>query len=239
MTGRVHSIETMGAVDGPGLRFVLFLQGCPLRCRYCHNPDTWDPRGGRETESSAVLAEVKKYRHYFGRQGGVTVSGGEPLAQLDFLLELFAQLRAEGIHTALDTSGALYEESDERYTRLLSLTDLVLLDIKHIDPEVCRRLTGRDNRAELAFARRCAREGVPLWIRQVLLPGWTDGEDDLLATRRFLDGLGSAVRRREVLPYHTMGKEKYKRLGIPYPLEGVPVPGADDILRAKQDLGAE
>lgn len=235
MTGKIHSFETLGAVDGPGLRFVLFLQGCSLRCRYCHNPDTWDCHGGRTVTVEDMAAEIAKYRNYFGRRGGMTASGGEPLLQLDFLCALFGRLKTMGIHTAIDTSGAEYNPDDPRYAELLRVTDLVLLDIKHIDDGECRRLTGRGNAATLAFAERLSQEGIPMWIRQVLVPGWTDGDENLRATRRWIDGL-STVERVEVLPYHTLGRKKYETLGIPYPLGDTPVPDAETIRRAETIL---
>ncbi len=235
MTGKIHSYETLGAVDGPGVRFVLFMQGCRLRCRYCHNPDTWDCGKGRTVTAEEIVNEVKKYKYYFGRRGGFTASGGEPLLQLDFLIELFERLKAENIHTAIDTSGAEYNPDDKRYDKLLTLTDLVLLDIKQIDDGICKKLTGRGNSATLAFANRLSDEGIPIWIRQVLVPGWTDGDDTLQATRREIDRL-STVKRVEVLPYHTMGKKKYETLGIPYPLEMTPIPDAVSIRRAESIL---
>ena len=235
MNGRIHSFETLGAVDGPGLRFVLFLQGCGLRCRYCHNPDTWDCCGGQTVTAADMASEIAKYRNYFGKQGGLTASGGEPLLQPEFLCELFGRLKAMGISTAIDTSGAEYRPDDPRYSDLLRVTDLVLLDIKHIDDSACRRLTGRGNAATLAFADRLSREGIPMWIRQVLVPGWTDSEDTLRATRRWIDGL-STVERVEVLPYHTLGRQKYETLGIPYPLGDTPTPDADAVRRAETIL---
>lgn len=235
MTGKLHSFETLGAVDGPGLRFVLFLQGCSLRCRYCHNPDTWDCNGGRTVTVEDMAAEIAKYRNYFGRRGGMTASGGEPLLQLDFLCALFGRLKTMGIHTAIDTSGVEYDPEDPRYTELLRVTDLVLLDIKHIDDGECRRLTGRGNAATLAFAERLSQEGIPMWIRQVLVPGWTDRDEDLRATRRWIDGL-STVERVEVLPYHTLGRQKYEALNLPYPLGDTPMPDAETIRRAEMIL---
>lgn len=235
MMGRIHSYETLGAADGPGLRFVLFLQGCGLRCRYCHNPDTWNVCGGEEMSAQDVANEVARYRGYFGKRGGFTASGGEPLLQLDFLCELFERLKKMRISTALDTSGAPYRTEDRRYDTLLRVTDLVLLDIKHIDDATCRRLTGQGNAATLAFAERLSREGIPMWIRQVLVPDWTDREEDLQKTRQWIDGL-STVERVEVLPYHTLGRGKYEKLRIPYPLEGIPTPDTDAVRRAETIL---
>lgn len=235
LTGRIHSFETLGATDGPGLRFVLFLQGCGLRCRYCHNPDTWDACGGSSVTAEEIAHEVARYRSYFGRRGGFTASGGEPLLQLDFLCELLERLHADGIRTAIDTSGADYDPNDPRYERLLRSVDLVLLDIKQIDDAACRRLTGRGNAGTLAFARRLSDGGIPMWIRQVLVPGLTDSEETLRQTRQWIDSL-RGVERVEVLPYHTLGKQKYERLGIPYPLGDTPVPSAEDVKRAERIL---
>lgn len=238
VTGRIHSRETLGAVDGPGLRYVLFLQGCGLRCRYCHNPDTWQRDGGQTATVTQIADDVLRYRRYFGRAGGITVSGGEPLLQPEFVTALFTRLRDAGIHTALDTAGAPYRADDARYDALLAVTDLVLLDIKHIDDGACRALTGQGNAATLALAERLSAAGIPLWIRYVLVPGLTDGEDDLRRTRQYLDGLRS-LARVEVLPYHTLGCAKYERLGIPYPLTGVPTPTATEVARATHLLGAD
>lgn len=235
MTGKIHSYETLGAVDGPGLRFVLFLQGCRLRCRYCHNPDTWDLCGGYRATAAEIAGQVLKYRNYFGKHGGITVSGGEPLLQLDFLIELFGLLRTEGISTAIDTSGAEYDASDPAYDRLLPLTDLVLLDIKHIDAGACQALTGKDNAATLAFAERLSQEQIPVWIRQVLVPGVTDDPAALRETRCWIDTLNN-VERVEVLPYHTLGVKKYESLGIPYAFEGVSPPTADAVEQARKIL---
>ena len=235
MLGRIHSCETLGGADGPGLRYVLFMQGCPLRCLYCHNPDTWDIRGGREVTDTEAAAEIIRYKRYFGRRGGVTVSGGEPLIQAEFVASLFSLLKKENIHTALDTSGAVYRENLPGIDALLSRTDLVLLDIKHIDTEGATRLTGRGNDGTLALAQRLSRDGIPVWIRQVLLPGVTDTEEYLTRTREFIDRLGN-VGRVEVLPYHTLGRVKYEKLGIEYPLGDLPVPDAESVKRAKQIL---
>lgn len=235
MVGRVHSYESFGTVDGPGIRFVVFLQGCPMRCRYCHNPDTWDTRGGREVTAEEVAREVLKYRNYFADRGGVTLSGGEPLLQLDFVLELFSILKKKGIRTCLDTSGICFSEEDARYERLAALTDLVLLDIKHIDDAAHRALTGQSNKNPLAFARFLDERGVKMWIRHVLVPGITDDDGALRELRAFLDTLTN-VDRVEVLPYHTMGVQKYRKLGIPYPLEGVQPPARERVENAGRIL---
>lgn len=236
VSGKIHSVETLGAADGPGLRFVLFLQGCGLRCKYCHNPDTWAACNAERTATAEDIAnEIIGYKNYFGKKGGVTVSGGEPLLQLDFLTELFKILKQNGIHTAIDTSGAPYNEYDPRYKELLALTDLVILDIKHIDDLKCRELTGTGNIATKKFAKTLSDNGVAMWIRQVLVPGLTDNENDLKRTREWINTL-KTVERVEVLPYHTLGKPKYEQLGLSYPLGDTPIPTREQIDKAKAIL---
>lgn len=236
VSGKIHSVETLGAADGPGLRFVLFLQGCGLRCKYCHNPDTWAACNAERTATAEDIAnEIIRYKNYFGKKGGVTVSGGEPLLQLDFLTELFKILKQNGIHTAIDTSGAPYNEYDPRYKELLALTDLVILDIKHINDLKCRELTGTGNIATKKFAKTLSDNGVAMWIRQVLVPGLTDDENDLKRTREWINTL-KTVERVEVLPYHTLGKPKYEQLGLSYPLGDTPIPTREQIDKAKAIL---
>lgn len=241
MLGRIHSFESFGTVDGPGIRFVVFMQGCPLRCKYCHNPDTWNLSGGTQYTAEQVAQNALRYKKYWRGGGGVTVSGGEPLLQIEFVIELFGILKKEGVHCAVDTSGMTFNpesaQSVEKHTALIGVADLFLLDIKHIDPQGCRRLTGFDNKNELAFAKFLSENGKDIWIRQVLVPGITDGEEYLNRTREFIDTL-STVRRVEVLPYHTMGEVKYKNLGIDYPLAGVKPPEKEIVERAKAILGA-
>lgn len=238
MTGHIHSFESFGTVDGPGIRFVVFLQGCPLRCKYCHNPDTWEG-GGQAYTAESVAQRALRFRNYFGTNGGVTVTGGEPLLQIDFVTELFTILKAQGIHTCVDTSGFTFRKDDpisvEKHEKLLKVTDLVLLDIKHIDDEACRALTGQSNQNTLAFARFLSDRHIPIWIRQVLVPGITDNEDSLKQTKAFVDTLQS-VEKIEVLPYHTMGVVKYEKLGIPYPLQGVPTPTKESVEKAREIL---
>ena len=237
MVGRIHSYESFGTVDGPGIRFVVFMQGCPMRCRYCHNPDTWNADGGKEMRADEVAREVLKYKSYFAGNGGVTVSGGEPLLQLGFVLELFSVLKQKGVHTCFDTSGICFSEGDERYVRLAQLTDLVLLDIKHIDDTAHKFITGRNNAPVLAFAKFLSERGVRMWVRHVLVPGLTDDDGALGKLRAFLDGLNN-VDRVEVLPYHTMGVAKYRKLGVSYPLEGVAPPSPERVENAKRILRA-
>ncbi len=223
MTGYVHSVESFGTVDGPGVRMVVFLQGCPMRCLYCHNPDTWDVKKGTPTEASELIARYQKNKAFYSK-GGLTVTGGEPLVQPEFLTELFTLAKEKGIHTCLDTSAATYlPESDKQAAlmeRLLAKTDLVLLDIKHIDPEKHRKLTGMDNTRVLKFAQLLDEKGIPMWIRHTIVAGYTDDPKELRALGRFIGSL-RMVKALDVLPYHTMGVNKYKELGMEYPLEGV------------------
>lgn len=241
MTGHIHSFESFGTVDGPGIRFVVFLQGCPLRCQYCHNPDTWGA-GGTEYSVEDVAERALRYRNYFGDKGGVTVTGGEPLAQIDFVIELFKALKAKGVHTCVDTSGFTFnpdsETSVQKHTELLEVADLFLLDIKHIDDEACKKLTGQSNAHTLAFAKFLSEHKKPMWIRQVLVPGITDGEGSLRRTRAFIETLDT-VEKIEVLPYHSMGEVKYQKLGIEYPLKGLEPPAKESVAQARKILRGE
>ena len=239
MTGRIHSFESFGTVDGPGISFVVFLQGCPLRCQYCHNPDTWSGEGGTKYTVDEVVARALRYKNYFGEKGGVTVTGGEPLLQIDFVIELFKALKERGVHTCVDTSGITFNPDSEisvkKHEELLAVADLFLLDIKHIDDEKCKALTGQGNAHTLAFAKFLSENNKPTWIRQVLVPDLTDADESLQKTRAFIDGLQS-VEKVEVLPYHTMGEVKYEKLGIPYPLKGVSSPTKERVQNAKRIL---
>ena len=239
MIGRIHSFESFGTVDGPGIRYVVFLQGCPLRCQYCHNPDTWG-NGGKEYDAETVARQALRYKNYFGPNGGVTVTGGEPLLQIDFIIELFKILKGQGIHTCIDTSGWTFnvdnEESVEKHKALLAVTDLFLLDIKHIDDEKHRVLTGQSNRNTLAFAKFLSDNKKPTWIRHVLVPGITDSNEQLETLKAFIDTL-SSVEKVEVLPYHTMGTVKYEKLGMEYPLKDLAAPTKESVAKAKQILG--
>ena len=241
MTGRIHSYESFGTVDGPGIRFVIFFQGCTMRCKYCHNPDTWEGKAGRKVTAEEAVREALKYKSYFGAKGGVTATGGEPMLQLPFLTELFSLLKEKGIHTCLDTSAAPFpaEEDADRsaFDELLKVTDLVLLDIKHIDEEAHRALTGRSGAHAKAFARYLSERGKPIWIRHVLVPGITDDDGALHRLKAFLDTL-KTVEKVEVLPYHTLGIAKYRSLGIAYPLEGVRPPEKERIKNAREILCA-
>lgn len=218
--GMIHSIESFGTVDGPGIRLVVFMQGCPMRCIYCHNPDTWKTDGGKPMEPSEIIAEYKKNRAFYTK-GGITLTGGEPLLQAEFAAELFALAKENGIHTALDTSGITFNDKNrERIDKVLDSTDLVMLDVKHINTEKHKALTGTGNENVLSFARHLAERNIPLWVRHVVIEGYTDDPEELSALGRFIGGLKS-LKALDVLPYHTLGKAKYKELGIPYPLEGV------------------
>ncbi len=237
MTGRVHSFESFGTVDGPGIRFVVFLQGCPLRCQYCHNPDTWGA-GGTEYAAEDVAKRVLRYKNYFSNGGGVTVSGGEPLLQKEFVTELFTLLKAQGVNTCLDTSGITFTpEKQADFLPLLAVTDLVMLDIKHIDNAHHKELTGLPNDNALAFAKFLSERGKRTWIRHVLVPNKTDDDEYLKALSTFIDTL-STVERVEVLPYHTMGEVKYEKLGYDYPLKGTVPPTKERVENAKAILKA-
>lgn len=235
--GRIHSFESFGAVDGPGIRFVIFMQGCMLKCKYCQNRDTWDKEGGREYTVDEIIKKVKREKPFIeASNGGVTVSGGEPLLQADFILELFKELKKEDIHTAIDTSGGV--KLNKTIKELLKYTNLVILDIKHIDEKKCIELTGRTNKDELEFARYCSDNNVNLWIRQVLIPNYTNNELDLQKTKEFIDLL-KTVKKIEILPYHNLGKFKWENLGFKYPLDGVRSPTEEEIKKAKKILNIE
>lgn len=238
MEGNIHSFESFGTVDGPGIRYVVFMQGCPMRCKYCHNPDTWQVGAGKKYTAEAVFKEILKYKNYI-KSGGVTVSGGEPLLQAEFITELFRLLKAEGIHTALDTSGVTFDkdnpQSVEKHLSVLRYTDLVLLDIKHIDEDEHKALTGFSNKRTLDFAQFLSENGKKMWIRHVLVPDITDKDEYLQKLKQFISGL-KTVERVEVLPYHTMGEVKYEKLGLPYPLKGVQPPAKQRIENARKIL---
>lgn len=231
---KIHSIESFGTVDGPGIRFVLFLQGCHLKCKYCHNRDTWDINNGQYKSLDDIFEKIMRYKNYIHPNGGVTVTGGEPLLQVKFLIELFEKLKKENIHTCIDTSGMVSLTDDIKH--LLSLTDLVLLDIKHINTEKCEELVGFNNEKELAFARYLSDNGIHMWIRQVLIPGYTDDENDLIKLKDFISEL-KTVDKTEILPYHDMGRYKWKKLGLNYELENVRPANDEDIKKAKNILG--
>ena len=242
MNGNIHSFESFGTVDGPGIRFVVFLMGCHLRCGYCHNPDTWDFKENEIHSAEDVAKMALRYKNYFGDKGGVTVTGGEPLCQIDFVIELFKILKQKGINTCVDTSGYEFDyknpEVVSKYEELIKYVDLFLLDIKHIDDPMCLKLTGKSNDNELHFAKWLSANGKHMWIRQVLVPGWTDNKDALQRTRDFIDSLDT-VDKVEVLPYHTLGKMKYDNMGITYRFKDVVSPTAETVEMAKNILGVD
>lgn len=236
MVGHVHSIESFGTVDGPGVRLVVFLQGCPMRCKYCHNPDTWNMTGGTEMTVSQIMALYEKNRGFYSR-GGITVTGGDPLVQIEFVTELFSAAAHRGIHTCLDTSGITFHpdrpEVIERFDKLMSVTDLVMLDIKHIDPQGHKELTGQPLEPILAFARYLDDKAVLVWIRHVVVPGITYDQNELYKLGRFIGTLHN-VKALDVLPYHDMGKIKYENLGIDYPLKDTKPLGKQEAVAARQ-----
>lgn len=235
MDGLIHSLESFGTVDGPGVRFVVFCQGCPMRCQYCHNPDTWAIGKGTRMSPEAIMAEFLKNRVFY-QNGGITITGGEPLLQIDFLLDLFRLAKKEQVHTCIDTSGITYHPEASEYNRkldeLMTLTDLIMLDIKHIDQEAHYKLTGQDNTGILAFAKYLDAKNVPIMIRHVLVPGITSDPMHLKELGRFMAGL-SNVKSLDVLPYHVLGVRKYTELGIEYPLAGVAAATKEEALKAR------
>ena len=236
--GFVHSVESFGSVDGPGIRFLIFLQGCPMRCQFCHNPDSWKTGIGEERTADELLDQAERFRAYWGDNGGITVSGGEALLQIDFLLELFEKAKQRGIGTCLDTSAQLFTRKSpffEKFERLMELTDTVLLDIKHIDDEEHRKLTRHSNANILDCARYLSEIDKPVWIRHVLIPGITDKDEYLVRLRDFLSTLHN-IESIEVLPYHTLGVYKYEKLGIDYRLKDVQPPVAERVANANDIL---
>lgn len=233
--GYVHSIESCGTVDGPGLRYVIFLQGCPMRCLYCHNPDTWEPNIGNQMSVDEVLDGFYSNLPFY-RNGGVTVTGGEPMMQMDFLIELFTKLHNDNVHTCIDSSGIMFQPKNpafmEKLETLLSVTDLILLDIKHIDSKQHQKLTSHSNERILAFARYLDEKNIPVWIRHVIVPGITLYQDYLERLGTFIGSLGN-VKALDVLPYHSMGKVKYENLKMDYPLKDTKEATKEEAVAAK------
>lgn len=231
ITGRIHSIESMGLVDGPGIRVVVFFQGCALRCKYCHNPDTWASEGGEEYTAEKLVNKISRFKTYFDRSGGgVTLSGGDPLRQPDFLIEVLKLCKEKGISTCVDTAGYGFGKYDE----ILKYTDLVLFDIKDITREGYKNITQRDMDESLNFLEATKRNGTKMWIRHVVVPGITDGEEHIKALKEFIKGIPN-VEKVELLPYHLLGVNKYESLKIPYPLEGVPAMDKE-VLQVYKDI---
>lgn len=238
LTGYVHSLESFGSVDGPGVRYLIFLSGCAMRCQFCHNPDTWDMKAGTPYTTDALLKKALRFKEYWGKEGGITVSGGEPLLQIDFLTELFRKAKEHGIHTTIDTSGNPFTRREpffSKFQELMKYTDLLLLDIKQIDDAKHRILTGHTNENILDLARYLSEIGKPVWIRHVLVPERSDFDEDLQKLNDFIRTLHN-VERVEVLPYHTLGAYKWKELGYEYPLKGIEAPGEERIRNANQIL---
>lgn len=235
MNGRIHSIESFGTVDGPGIRLVVFMQGCPMRCIYCHNPDTWLIDSGKSVSAEEIILEYEKYKEFL-KNGGITVTGGEPLMQIEFVTEVFRLAKEKNIHTCLDTSGiAFTSDNTEKFDSLMKYTDLVLLDIKHINSSVHKKLTGFANENILSFARYLTEKEIPVWIRHVVVPEYTDREDDLISLGKFLSSMKN-LKALDVLPYHDMGIAKYEKLGIDYPLKNVSPLSKENAVKARDTI---
>lgn len=240
MIGHIHSTESFGAADGPGVRFIVFMQGCHMRCRYCHNPDTWKMDGGDEVTADEILKRALRFKPYWGKDGGITISGGEPLLQIDFVIELFKKAKELGINTCIDTAGNPFTKEEpffSKFEELMKYTDLLLLDLKEINPARHKDLTGFDNSNIIEMAKYLSEINKPVWIRHVLVPEHSDFDEDLDALGDFIDTL-SNVDRLEILPYHTLGKFKWENLGIPYTLESISPPSAERIENAKNRIHA-
>ena len=238
MNGFIHSTESFGSVDGPGVRFVIFVAGCPMRCQFCHNPDTWNMQVGEQKSADELLAQALRYRSYWKDGGGITVSGGEPLLQMDFMIELFQKAKEKGINTTIDTSGAPFTREEPffgKFNELMKYTDLLLVDIKHIDDEQHKLLTGHTNKNILDMARYLSEIGKPVWIRHVLVPERSDKDEYLKELYEFIKTLNN-VEKVEVLPYHTFGEYKWKELGYNYPLAGIEPPTKERIKNANEIL---
>lgn len=236
MLGHIHSIESFGTVDGPGVRMVIFTKGCPMRCQYCHNPDTWDMTGGEEISVKEILSRYNSKKSFY-RNGGITVSGGEPLLQMKFVTELFKAAKSQKIHTCIDTSGVLFDKDNKKkvkeFNELVKYTDLVLLDIKHIDDDEHKKLTGFSNKNILNFTKFLEEKNVPVCIRHVVVPGITYDERYLFELGKYIGTLKN-LKSIDVLAYHDMGKSKYEALGIDYPLKDTPPLSKEDALKAKK-----
>ncbi len=236
MTGYIHSIESFGTVDGPGIRMVVFFQGCPMRCKYCHNPDTWAYGKGKQMTSDELLERFEKNKEFYSN-GGITATGGEPLLQVEFLAEFFEKAKAKGIHTCIDTSGVTFNPENDEYLKkldkLLKVTDLVMLDIKHIDSREHKELTNFGNENILSFALYLEKKRIPVWIRHVVVPGITDNPEYLKKLGSFIGSL-SNLKALDVLGYHTLGVDKYRELGIDYPLTDILPSSAEETARAKK-----
>lgn len=239
MKGYVHSTESFGAADGPGIRYIIFVSGCNFRCRYCHNPDTWNMKTGTLTDSQELIDKALRYKSYWGDKGGITVSGGEPMLQPEFVTDIFKKCRELGINTCIDTAGQPYHTTmdDETFNELMKYTDLVMLDIKHIDEEKHKWLTGSTGKNVRDLFKRLSEMNKRVWVRYVLLPGINDSDEYLEKTREFIDTMPN-IERVDVLPYHTLGVHKWEELGIPYTLKDLDPPSPESTAHAKKILGA-
>ncbi len=238
---KVHSIESFGAADGPGVRFVIFLQGCNMRCKYCHNPDTWNMNGGEEMTAEEIITKALRYKAYWKNDGGITVSGGEPLLHIDFLIELFKLAKKQNINTVIDTSGSVFSKNEsflEKFNTLMNYTDLLMLDIKEINPVRHKSLTGRENTNILDMAKYLSEINKPVWIRHVLVPEHSDFDEDLYELSDFIQTL-SNVKKVEILPYHSLGKFKWDNLGLTYELDNIYPPTKERIENAKKILNTQ
>ncbi len=237
---KIHSLESFGAADGPGVRFVIFLQGCNMRCKYCHNPDSWDIKGGTEMTAEELINKALRYRAYWKEEGGITVSGGEPLLQIDFLIKFFMLAKEHGINTAIDTSGNPFTHSEpffSKFSKLMKYTDMLLLDIKEIDPERHRMITGHDNKNILEMAEYLSEINKPVWIRHVLVPQYSDFDEDLKNLAEFIKNLKN-IEKVEILPLHTLGIHKWELLKIPYELQNISPPLQERIENAEKILNS-
>ncbi len=234
--GKIHSTESFGASDGPGVRYIIFLKGCSMRCKYCHNPDTWGSDTHKELSCDELINKAERYKEYWKNGGGITVSGGEPLLQIDFLTSLLKRAKEKGINTCIDTSGEPFDKNNtNKFDELIKYTDLVLLDIKQIDDEKHKNLTSKSNKNTLEFAKYLSDKGIKMWIRYVLVPGISDDENDLKKLKSFVDTLNT-VEKIEVLPYHTLGKFKWDELGLEYELNNTPTPTNEQVKHAQEIL---
>lgn len=241
LKGIVHSTESFGAADGPGVRFIVFLKGCNMRCKYCHNPDTWAGKTFESMTADELIKKALRFKSYWGKEGGITVSGGEPLLQIDFLIELLKKAKENGIHTTIDTAGQPFTRDGEffdKFNELMKYTDLVMLDIKEINNERHKALTGNTNENILDMAKYLSEIGKPMWIRYVLVPENSDFDEDLEILSEFIGTL-KTVEKTEILPYHTLGKFKWEQLGLPYELENIDPPTAERVENAKKILGCK
>ncbi len=241
MKGYIHQLESFGCADGPGSRFIIFFSGCKMRCLFCHNPDTWNMTKGKLYTAEELLSEAESCKEYWGKKGGITVSGGEPLLQIDFLLELFTKAKERNINTCIDTAGGPFTKQGEwfkTFQKLMDVTDTLLMDIKHINEQEHIKLTGQSSKNIVEMFRYLDEIKKPIWIRHVLTPGITDNDEYLTQTRDFIRTLHN-VYRVEILPYHGLGAIKYKDLSLDYVLKDTESPTEERVLNARKILECE